>query len=131
MARSRPPLAAAIRAGDPGAAVSAAALDGSSPLAAQALDRFVALYGAEAGNLALKVMATGGVYLGGGIAPRILQKLRDGTFLRRFLDKGRMRPVLEAMPVRVVIERPLRPAGRRPLRRRAVRRLLTATQARA
>ena len=99
-----PALATAIRAGDPGAAVSAAALDGSSPLAAQALDRFVALYGAEAGNLALKLMATGGVYLGGGIAPRILQKLHDGTFLRRFLDKGRMRPVLEAMPVRVVID---------------------------
>ena len=66
-------------------------------------DRFVALYGAEAGNLALKLMATGGVYLGGGIAPRILPKLRDGTFLRRFLDKGRMRPLLESMPVRVVL----------------------------
>jgi len=97
-----PALAAAMRAGDPGAAISAAALDGSSPLAAHALDRFVALYGAEAGDLALKVMATGGVYLGGGIAPRILAKLQDGTFLRRFLDKGRMRPLLETMPVRVV-----------------------------
>jgi glucokinase len=97
-----PALAAAMGAGDPGAAISAAALDGSSPLAAQALDRFVALYGAEAGNLALKVMATGGVYLGGGIAPRILPKLRDRTFLRCFLDKGRMRPLLETMPVRVV-----------------------------
>jgi len=98
-----PWLAEAIRTGDPGAAITAAALDGRSPLAAAALDRFVSLYGHESGNFALKTMATGGVYLGGGIAPRILPKLRDGTFLRGFLDKGRMRPLLEAMPVNVVL----------------------------
>jgi glucokinase len=98
-----PWLAEAMRTGDPGAAITAAALDGRSPLAAAALDRFVSLYGHESANFALKVMATGGVYLGGGIAPRILAKLRDGTFVRGFLDKGRMRPLLESMPVHVVL----------------------------
>jgi glucokinase len=98
-----PELAEAMRTGDPGAAITAAAHAGSSPLAAEALRRFVSLYGREAGNFALKLMATGGVYLGGGIAPRILPALRDGTFVAGFLDKGRMRPLLESMPVRVVL----------------------------
>jgi glucokinase len=96
-------LTEAMRTGDPGAAITAAAHDGSSPLATEALRRFVSFYGREAGDFALKLMATGGVYLGGGIAPRILPALRDGAFLAGFLDKGRMRPVLEAMPVRVVL----------------------------
>ncbi len=69
----------------------------------QALDLFVSLYGAEAGNLALKVMATGGVFVGGGIAPKIIEKLKDGRFMGAFTAKGRLRPVLEAMPVRVVL----------------------------
>jgi glucokinase len=72
-------------------------------LCVQALDLFVALYGAEAGNLALTLLATGGVYLGGGIAPKILPKLKDPIFLNAFLTKGRMRPLLEAMPVRVIL----------------------------
>lgn len=88
---------------DPGAAIARAALAGTSPLAVTALDWFVRLYGAEAGNLALKTMATGGVWLGGGIAPRILPKLRSGGFLEAFRAKGRMRPLLEAVPVRVVL----------------------------
>src|SRR5581483_10900722 len=71
---------------------------------ARALDFFVGLYGAEAGNLALKTMATGGVYVGGGIAPRIVERLRDGGFMRAFLAKGRMRQLPEAMPVRVVLD---------------------------
>lgn len=96
-------LAEQIRTGDPGAVITTAALEGKSPLAAETLRRFVALYGCEAGNLALTVMATGGVYLGGGIAPRILPALRDGAFRDRFLGKGRMRPLLESMPVRVVL----------------------------
>jgi glucokinase len=96
-------LADALRQGDPGATISSLALEAKSPLCVAALDRFVGLYGSEAGNAALKVMATGGVYLGGGIAPRIVSKLEDGTFLKRFLAKGRMRPLLESMPVRVVL----------------------------
>jgi glucokinase len=97
-----PEVALAMRGGDPGAAVSSAGLAGRDPLAREALDRFVSLYGAEAGNLALKMLARGGVFVAGGIAPRILERLESGIFMNAFLDKGRMRPVLEAMPVRVV-----------------------------
>jgi glucokinase len=64
---------------------------------------FVNLYGAEAGNLALKVMSRGGLYIGGGIAPKILPLLQTGAFLDAFLDKGRRRPLLEAMQVKVIL----------------------------
>jgi len=116
-------LAEAMRTGDAGAAISEAALDGRSVLALAALDRFVSLYSREAANLALKVMATGGVYLGGGIAPRILPKLRSGAFRTGFLDKGRMAPLLESMPVRVVLndQAGLLGAGRCAARRQASR----------
>lgn len=96
-------LADALRQDDRGSTISRLALEEKSPLCVEALHRFVGLYGAEAGNAALKMMATGGVYLGGGIAPRIASKLRDGTFRARFLAKGRMRPLLESMPVRAVL----------------------------
>jgi glucokinase len=86
-------------AGDPGAVVSTAALDGSCERARLALERFVSIYGAEAGNLALKALAVGGVYLGGGIAPRILPFLRSGGFLEAFRDKGRLGPMLAHIPV--------------------------------
>ena len=92
-----------MREGDPAAIVVRAALSAASPLCAEALDLFVSLYGAEAGNLALKMMATGGVYIGGGVAPRILPRMTEGGFLNAFLDKGRMRPVLESMPVRLIL----------------------------
>jgi glucokinase len=88
---------------DAGAVISRAALDGADPVCAQALDRMVSIYGAEAGNLALKIMSTGGVYLGGGIAPRILPKLVDGSFMRAFTDKGRFDDLLERVPVRVIL----------------------------
>jgi len=87
---------------DPAAAISRAAMDGKDPLSEQALDIFVSIYGAEAGNLALKVMATGGVYLGGGIAPRLLSKLAGPLFMHAFTAKGRMQALLESMPVRVI-----------------------------
>jgi glucokinase len=96
-------LAGRMRDQDPGAVISQAALDGKSDLCAQALDLFVSLYGAEAGNLALKVLATGGVYLGGGIAPKILSKLKDPNFLNAFTAKGRLKPLLQAIPVRVIL----------------------------
>lgn len=96
-------LADEIRQGDPSAAVSRAGLAGTSELCVQALDLFVTLYGAEAGNLALKVMATGGVFIGGGIAPRLLTKLQGPAFMRAFYTKGRLQPVLEAIPVRVIM----------------------------
>lgn len=85
------------------AAVTAAAQSGD-PLCRQALELFCKLYGAEAGNLALKTLATGGVFVAGGIAPRILDSLTDGRFREAFFDKGRMRPLLEQMPVQVVLD---------------------------
>lgn len=98
-----PWLAEEMRRQDPPAVISRAALDGKSDLCVQALDLFVSLYGAEAGNLALKIMATGGVYLGGGIAPRIIRKLQDPVFLNAFTAKGRMKPLVQAIPVRVIL----------------------------
>jgi len=88
---------------DPAAAISKAAMDGRCGLCEQALDLFVSIYGAEAGNLALKVMATGGVFLGGGIAPKLLPKLSGPLFMNSFLSKGRMQPLLESMPVKVIV----------------------------
>jgi glucokinase len=96
-------LAAAIAAGDPSAAISKAALDGSSPLCVQAMDMFVSIYGAEAGNLALKMLATRGVYIGGGIAPRIIGKLHDPRFLEAFYSKGRLKPLLQLIPIQVIM----------------------------
>ena len=92
-----------MSAGDPAAAISKAATDDGDALSAEALDLFIYLYGVEAGNLALKIMATGGVYLGGGIAPKNLERLKGPLFMQGFLDKGRMRPLLEAMPVKIIL----------------------------
>jgi len=87
---------------DPAAAISRAADDGKCSLSAQAMDIFISVYGAEAGNLALHMMATGGIFLAGGIAPKILPHLSSPAFMNAFLDKGRMRPVLEQIPVKVI-----------------------------
>jgi glucokinase len=79
-------------------------MDGLDPVCVEALDLFVAAYGAEAGNVALRMLATGGVFLGGGIAPKILSRIQgDAVFMDAFLDKGRMRPLLETIPVLVVL----------------------------
>ena len=87
---------------DPAAAISQAAIDGKCALCEQAVDMFVSVYAAEAGNLALKIMATGGIYLGGGIAPKMLPKMSGPLFMHAFAAKGRMQPLLEAIPVRVI-----------------------------
>lgn len=92
-----------MRSGDAAAAVAQAALSNGDDICVEALNWFVRLYGMEAGNLALKVMSRGGLYLGGGIAPKILPPLQEGAFLDAFLEKGRMRPLLEAMPVKVIL----------------------------
>jgi len=73
------------------------------PLAVRALDLFVAIYGAFTGNMALATLAHGGVYIAGGIAPKIAPKLREGAFIRAFASKGRFSEVLAAMPVYVVM----------------------------
>jgi glucokinase len=87
---------------DPAASISMAALAGKCGLCEHAVDLFVSLYGAEAGNLALKIMATGGVYVGGGIAPKMLPKLAGPLFMQSFTGKGRMQTLLESIPVKVI-----------------------------
>jgi glucokinase len=98
-----PAVAEAMRQRDPAAVISEMALAGRDPLCAQALDLFVSIYGSEAGNLALKLKATRGVLIGGGIAPKIIKKLKEPAFLQAFMDKGRMRALLEPIPVRVIL----------------------------
>jgi glucokinase len=85
------------------AAISEAALAGRDPVCVEALDLFVRVFGAEAGNLALRTMATAGVYVGGGIAPKILAKLQEPAFLEAFRAKGRLRPLLARVPLRVIV----------------------------
>lgn len=89
---------------DPNAVITELGLAAKSEICERALDMFVSAYGAEAGNLALKVLSLGGLYVGGGIAPRILEKLKDGTFMKAFTDKGRLSQLLVNTPVRVILE---------------------------
>jgi len=96
-------LADELRERDPSTVISQHGLKGDCDLCVISLDLFVSFYGAEAGNLALKAMATGGLFIGGGIAPKILPKLREPVFLKAFTDKGRVSAVLEAIPVSVIL----------------------------
>jgi glucokinase len=89
---------------DPNAVIGECAENGSSEICFETMQIFAAAFGAEAGNVALKVLAAGGMYLGGGIAPKILKTMQNGKFIEAFLDKGRMRPLLEAMPVRIILD---------------------------
>lgn len=89
---------------DPPRVISTEGLSGRSTVCREALRMFVSLYGAAAGNLALQVLATGGVYLGGGIAPAILPALSTGEFLAAFTAKGRFREFLSRLPVRVILD---------------------------
>ncbi len=95
-------FAAQLAQEDAAAAISGAALDGTNQRAEQALDLWISVYGAEAGNLALKTMATGGIFLGGGISPKILPKLTGPLFMRAFLNKGRLRPLLASIKVQII-----------------------------
>jgi glucokinase len=95
-------LAEQIAQGDPSAAISKSALEGTSAICVQALDVFVSVYGAESGNLALKMLATGGMYVGGGIAPKIIRKLSSTAFMKAFSAKGRSGGLLKDVPVRVI-----------------------------
>ena len=101
--KEEPWLVEEMKTGDPSAVISKHGLAGTSPLCVRAVDLFVEIYGAAAGNLALKYLATGGVYIGGGIAPKILPKLKESRFYEAFCDKGRLRSLLEKIPVRVVL----------------------------
>lgn len=96
-------LALEMQNGDRAAVIALAAMSKRDAICVETMQCFVRLYGAEAGNVALKMMTRGGLYLGGGIAPKILPLLQDGEFITAFLNKGRMRPLLEAMPIRVIL----------------------------
>lgn len=97
-------LRAQMAAGDPAAVVGAAALDATDPVCSRAVDVLVGVYGAEAGNLALKGLTVGGVFIGGGIGPKLRRPLSNGRFVQAFRDKGRFADLLAAVPVHLVLE---------------------------
>lgn len=96
-------VAGAMHGDDPAAMITHAAMTRNDPLANKTLDLFVDIYGAQAGNLALTAGATGGVYIAGGIAPKIISRITDGRFMRAFLNKGKMQKYVATIPVQVVI----------------------------
>ena len=96
-------LAEKIRVGNPPAEIAQAGLQGQAEIAKQALELFASIYGAEAGNLALKGLSLDGVYVGGGIAPKLITKLQDGTFMKAFTNKGRYKRLMSQMPVKVIM----------------------------
>jgi glucokinase len=101
--KEQPEVAARMQAQDPSAVISQAALESGCELCRQTMHMFTAMFGAEAGNLALRALARGGLYLGGGIPPKITRLLCDGTFMKALLDKGRMASFMAMIPVHVVL----------------------------
>jgi glucokinase len=91
------------KSADPVAVISEDGMQGKTPICERTIDIFVSVYGAEAGNLALKMLATGGVFLSGGIAAKILPKLAGPLFMKAFVTKGRLQPLLESIPVKVIV----------------------------
>jgi glucokinase len=96
-------LRARLAEEDPGVVITDAAVSGSDPVCSAALDLFLSAYGAEAGNLALKALALGGVFVAGGIASKVLPRLRDGSFIGAFNDKGRLSDLMRTVRVSVVL----------------------------
>ncbi|MEA1892652.1 MAG: glucokinase [Campylobacterota bacterium] len=92
-----------IDKGDKATAISKAAKDGRCPICSETLKIFVHLYGAEAGNHALKIMATAGLYIGGGIAPKNLEQFKNSIFMDSFCNKGRMKDILQNIPVKIIL----------------------------
>lgn len=93
-----------MRDEDPNAVIGTCAEDGSSEICVETMNLFAAAFGAKAGNLALTLLATGGIYIGGGIAPKALKIMQNGRFAQAFLDKGRLSPILYTVPVRVILD---------------------------
>lgn len=92
-----------MRKGDASAVVSRKGLSYECKICSEALEVFASLYGTEAENIALKIMATGGIYIGGGIAPKIIEILKGPHFMEDFLNKGRMKKLLKDIPVKVIL----------------------------
>lgn len=103
LARGIPGAPGLLQAEDPPAAITKAALAAEDPAAVETLRLFVRVYGAQCGNLALTCLATGGVYIAGGIAAKLLPALRKGEFVRAFSDKGRMSALLATIPIDVIL----------------------------
>lgn len=99
-----PELKERLKHEDPNAVIGELGDCGQDELCAKTLEVFVSAYGAEAGNMALKVLAVGGIYIGGGIAPKILKTMRSGTFMQAFTDKGRLSDLLVKTPVHIILE---------------------------
>lgn len=93
-----------MEAEDPNFVIGTTGEDGSCELTAKVLEIFSASLGAECGNMGLKLLSSGGIYLGGGIPPKILKTLQSGPFLNAFFDKGRLSPLLHTMPLRIILE---------------------------
>jgi glucokinase len=96
-------LARRMQAEDPARVISATALKKKTPICVKTLDVFVSVFGAVSGNLALIGLTRAGIYLGGGIAPQILEKLREGIFMKAFADKGRFAKFMRQIPVDVIL----------------------------
>lgn len=92
-----------MKSGDPAAVITKYAMEGSDELSKRTLDLFLSIYGTEAGNVALKFLPYGGLYIGGGIAPKIASKFREDVFMKAFLNKGRMTGLLERIPVELIL----------------------------
>ena len=88
---------------DPAPEITRLGLEGSCPVCVETLDLFVTLYGAEAGNLALKALARGGVFVAGGIAPKILPKMQSGAFFQAFCEKERFQELLSHIPIHIAL----------------------------
>jgi glucokinase len=97
-------LQAAMAEGDAAAAISRYALIEQDALASQALDLFIDVYGAQAGNLALTVLSRGGLYIAGGIAAKNVQRFQDGRFMAAFTDKGKMAELVKMIPVKLILQ---------------------------
>ena len=102
-AKESPEVADKVRSGDPAAVITSRAGSDGDPLCVKAVEMFVSIYGAEAGNLALKTLAVGGVVVAGGIAPRIIDWMTTGNFMTAFKDKGRLSPLMDGIPVQVAL----------------------------
>lgn len=96
-------VAERLKIGDPAAVIAEIGLKKGAEICVQVLDLFASIYGAEAGNLALKALSLSGLYVGGGVAPKVLPKLKEGQFMRAFLNKGRYKHLMSTIPVRVIM----------------------------
>ena len=92
-----------FREKDPASVVTRYGMEEKSDACQEALAMFVSFYGRIAGNLALQFMAKGGVYIGGGIAPKIISRIKSGSFMESFLSKGRFREFMTTIPVKVIM----------------------------